>query len=595
MVRELKIFLLFSAIAVGLYAGTLAYPFHFDDLHSIQHNPHIRSLDNLPSFFTDLHTFSSERSGTMFRPLLLTSYALNYALNGDDVRVFRAFNIAVHVLCSLGLYVLVRRLGESEFAALCASLIFLFHPLHTEPINYISSRSDMLAALAVLWGTAAALWEDKQGAWAAAAITIIGLLCKSVVVILPVCFVLAQVYRSGWLHVWNFRYRYIALCLIVSLYGATIYFNSFLPTSLDKAPRAFDVQIWTQLKALAFYLWVFITPIRLSVDHQFFVAPQFGELVVVLSALFVGSLLFVAWRGKKTLPGLGFFLFIVGLAPASLMPLNILVSERRAYLASAGLCLILAWAIEKTYKERVVVRKLLALSLLAILAIQCHQRNAVWASGLSLWQDAVTKGPLVPRSRVNLALAYGKQERWRESVEHLEAALEIQPDFADAWVELGNIEHGQGNLDAAESAYLKAVQYKPSLAGGHYNLGNIYQQRGDFRRAITQYEHALHLNPNFALAHNNLGQALEALARLGEAINHYLQALVIDPNLSQAWFNLAVAHEREGDTSKAVSAYKKARDLLVNDAEYASNAQFQYFAQRAQESIERLSRGQRGE
>jgi tetratricopeptide (TPR) repeat protein len=139
------------------------------------------------------------------------------------------------------------------------------------------------------------------------------------------------------------------------------------------------------------------------------------------------------------------------------------------------------------------------------------------------------------------------------------------------------------------------VQYKPNLAGGRYNLGNVYQQQGDLKSAVFQYEKALFLNPNFARAHNNLGQALEGLGMSTEAIGHYRQALEIDARLSQAWFNLALARERQRDFPQAIAAYQQASSLLVNDNDYATNVQFQYFAQRARESIERLKKGYREE
>ena len=64
---------LFFVVGLGLFAPALDYPFHYDDRHSIEYNKHLRSLGNIPAFFTDPGTFSSERVGTMFRPLLLGS------------------------------------------------------------------------------------------------------------------------------------------------------------------------------------------------------------------------------------------------------------------------------------------------------------------------------------------------------------------------------------------------------------------------------------------------------------------------------------------------------------------------------------------
>ena len=60
------------------YANSLDNDFHYDDYHSIVQNRHIRSLANIPQFFTDPQTFSMLTQRAMFRPLVLTSYALNH-------------------------------------------------------------------------------------------------------------------------------------------------------------------------------------------------------------------------------------------------------------------------------------------------------------------------------------------------------------------------------------------------------------------------------------------------------------------------------------------------------------------------------------
>ena len=138
--------LVFSLLAAILYANALHNPFHYDDRHSIEHNKHLRSLRNIPQFFTDPGTFSSERRGTMFRPLLLSSYAVNYAMHENWVSGFRIANLGLHVLCSLALFALVSRWGRLPREAWAVGLLFLLHPLHGEPINYISSRSDLLVA-----------------------------------------------------------------------------------------------------------------------------------------------------------------------------------------------------------------------------------------------------------------------------------------------------------------------------------------------------------------------------------------------------------------------------------------------------------------
>ena len=91
--------------------------FHYDDFHSIVHNPHIQTLGSIPLFFVDPARFSLDEKQAMYRPVVLTSYAINYALGGLDVRGFRALNIAIHIVNALLLLHLVVRLYPSPTVA----------------------------------------------------------------------------------------------------------------------------------------------------------------------------------------------------------------------------------------------------------------------------------------------------------------------------------------------------------------------------------------------------------------------------------------------------------------------------------------------
>ena len=85
------------ALTALVYAGSLHHPFQYDDIHSIVENPHIRSLGNIPAFFYRPELFSADPRNAMYRPLVLVSYALNYALSGDEVWSYHLFNLGVHL------------------------------------------------------------------------------------------------------------------------------------------------------------------------------------------------------------------------------------------------------------------------------------------------------------------------------------------------------------------------------------------------------------------------------------------------------------------------------------------------------------------
>jgi hypothetical protein len=129
-----------------LYGSSLDGRFHYDDFHSIVQNPHIRELGNSAAFFVNTDMFSVDEDKAMYRPLLLLSFALNYAFHGYDIVGYHVVNIALHYACVLLVWGIAIRMGCTQFVALIVAAMFCAHPLATEPVNYISSRSELMGA-----------------------------------------------------------------------------------------------------------------------------------------------------------------------------------------------------------------------------------------------------------------------------------------------------------------------------------------------------------------------------------------------------------------------------------------------------------------
>lgn len=79
--RNKHILLLAVLLAVCVaYANSFQNSFHYDDFHTITDNPAVRSLRNVPRFFTDATTFSVLPANRTYRPIVSTTLALDYAL-----------------------------------------------------------------------------------------------------------------------------------------------------------------------------------------------------------------------------------------------------------------------------------------------------------------------------------------------------------------------------------------------------------------------------------------------------------------------------------------------------------------------------------
>jgi Tfp pilus assembly protein PilF len=129
--------------------------------------------------------------------------------------------------------------------------------------------------------------------------------------------------------------------------------------------------------------------------------------------------------------------------------------------------------------------------------------------------------------------------RFAEAEVHLRRAIELVPDFDLAHHNLGNVLLQQQEISEAIQHYEQSIRLAPDHAGYPYSLGNALMSQGDFGSAVTWFRKAIELDDSFADAHNNLGFALERLGKLAEATRCYRRALELHPQHQPAAANLA--------------------------------------------------------
>jgi tetratricopeptide (TPR) repeat protein len=119
-------------------------------------------------------------------------------------------------------------------------------------------------------------------------------------------------------------------------------------------------------------------------------------------------------------------------------------------------------------------------------------------------------------------------------------AIELDPQLAIAYTNLGNIRFRRGDEQGAEQLYRKALELDDRQPEAHYNLGYVMLERGYASRAVTYFEAAIKADPKFADAHFNLAMALEEIGRSREARVHWETYLRLDP--SGPWAEIARRH-----------------------------------------------------
>jgi tetratricopeptide (TPR) repeat protein len=500
--------LLLAGAVFLLYLNSLDHPFQYDDKHAIVGNPHL-SLGKIPAFFTHPEYFSGDPEKAMYRPLLLASLALNRAWSGEETYSYHLVNIGLHALCVVLLWALLRQLGRPAGAALLAAFLFALHPLCTEPVNYLSSRSELLAAALVL----GACWAEGEGRrWLGLGCFLLALLSKESAIVLP-ALLLWRAHLGGAARAALPRlaaYGAVALCYL----GVV---HAFLVKAAFTAPVRSGLEQWgTQAKALVYYLKLLLMPTGLSVHHAFQVSGLFSGLAL-LSLLMVGSLALCSRAKGRSAFALGAGWMLIALAPTSLIPLNILVNEHRLYLPLAGL---LIWLSGIEGLPRLGRAWLVLPAILAALAVQ---RNAAWRDEGTLWADALAKAPREVRPYVFLGNHLRAQGRLAESAALLQKAVELEPGNIAARANLGTTWEKMGRRDQAIALYQQLVEEHPELGEMRYNLARNYQQAGLLAPARDQYLRIRPDTPHYELVLNNLGALCEQAGRLDSAYYYYSQ------------------------------------------------------------------------
>ena len=135
------------------------------------------------------------------------------------------------------------------------------------------------------------------------------------------------------------------------------------------------------------------------------------------------------------------------------------------------------------------------------------------------------------------------------------------PDAAEEWYERG-VEIEDDDPGEAMQAYRKALEVNPELADAHLNLGRLLHETDGAAAAEPCYRRALAVRPDDPTALFNLGVALQDLDRPHEAIEVYEKALELEPRLADAHFNLAGIYEKLG-RMKAVIRHLKSYKKLI--------------------------------
>jgi type IV pilus assembly protein PilF len=174
-------------------------------------------------------------------------------------------------------------------------------------------------------------------------------------------------------------------------------------------------------------------------------------------------------------------------------------------------------------------------------------------AGLEKLLEAAKLDPTNSATHHELALAYRDLGEFQLSLDHFKKALELRPEFPEAWNNMGTLYLLLRQWDQAIDCFQMAVgdilYRSPHFA--YNNLGLAYIKKEQYKKAIASFHKALKFAPSYSPARTNLGLALERMNRWEEAIDTYKNAISMDPEYPASHFHLARLYMRLNRNAEA--------------------------------------------
>lgn len=598
--------LLAAALGGLLYANTIGHQYCLDDYSVIMDNWVVKGgLKNIGTIFSTEYRYGAWNSpGSLYRPLTLTMLALEYGLAPEKPWLSHLMNIVFYALTGGMLWLTLRRMlaDYTPLLPALATLLFMAHPAHTEVVANIKSRDEIVALLLSITALYSIFkyFDHRKAAWLALAVLLYGLslFTKESVITFLAIFPLS---------IWFFTNKSLGENLKVSalfLAPAALYLivrhrvleaqafpevYSILDNFIIGAKNSSE-KLASAFLMCGRYLWTLVFPHPLISDLGY---PQmkpvgFGDWRAILGFLvYVGMGVWALMNLSKKhflAYAILFYLAAFSLFSNVLMTIGTSYGERLLYGPSLGFAMALAWGLLRLAKVDFKSQYLssggkasLALGagavILALYSIKTITRNTAWYDSYSLYLADIDRSPNCAKLNYHIALEEAKRGQdektsavtdralVEKAIAHYTKAIELYPEYHDAFGSRGLAYFRLQNYDKAFDDYQTALKYRPNDARVLSNLGFIYFMRQQIPQAEEVYRKAIAADPRFIDARRNLGAVLAMRKDFDAAIEQWKEGLKYEPENPTLNFYIGSAYKDSGRPELAQPWLDKASKL----------------------------------
>lgn len=612
-----------------LYGNSIKNNYALDDNYVTATNPQNpnpkiqKGLMGIPEIFTS-HYVESNQQSFEYRPIVLTTFAIEYQFFGSNPHISHFVNVSIYALTCVILFSILSSLFSFPLSPvprpfspvpllfpLLIIFLFIAHPIHTEVVNNLKSRDELLSFLFGICSLYFFLKRVNNGKlkhiFLAITFLLLALLSKKTAILFFALIPLTLYFFT------SIKIKklliYVALP-IISYVGFMVLKFLLLEKSISirefaffENPLFYETHFWRRIPfaiyTAGYYIKLLVFPHPLSCYYGYNAIPYADW-----SFVFVwGSLLFHVVIGiyaliklpQKSIISYAIIIYLIGVFPFSNIytPVVGIVGERFIYFASLGFCIAIAYLLFIIFKENVennpdsyrdkkwknfsTLFKIIGALLLVVYSIKTISRNPMWKDALTLFRQDV--GNFENSCNLNYILANAlvseinktsngeqKNKLINEAKFHYKKTTELMSEgvnkYPDDYTTLNNLATIYVDIfnDAtlAQPFYNKVINISPNNKEGQYNFGFCYEKRNLPDSAIFWYEKMLSEKINYFPAYQHLHELYYKNQNYEKAILSNKKALELFPKKIELYINIGNSLMLKGDTLNGLTFFENA-------------------------------------
>jgi hypothetical protein len=483
---ELVVAVALLAVTALVYHRVSGFAFvNYDDPALLVRNHHVNtglSLANVAWAFTSTHLLQ-------WAPVTWLTHMIDFQLFGSDPSGHHLTSLAFHLFNTVALLVLLRRATGDFWRSAFVAALFALHPLHVEPVAWLSARKDLVSTAGLLVALLAYVEYARRASPFAYAATLaayaVSLMAKPMYVTLPVLLLLLDAWPLARMRATGAtpsgsgrRHPLIPLVVeklpffgLAAVSSAVAYLtqaraDAVVPFRIEElGSRAAGVVV-----AYATYVWKTVWPAGLAVVYP---RPELPVWEVLVAIAFLAAVSVLAIRGARARPWLlvGWGWFLVALLPViGIVQIgSSWVADKFTYVPLVGLFVMVAWGVPELVELAAGARArrpalaIAAGAALALLAARSALQLESWKDSITLYTRAleVTDGNFVVLG--NLGYAYQEQGRLEEALRYYHESIRVEPRYDAGYASIGLLwVYGMGDCERAAPYLSAALRLNPA-------------------------------------------------------------------------------------------------------------------------------------